>query len=393
MKQLTLFFIFFSSVIFSQINTEIHVFDLFKDGEKYLLKNGKNLSNNPGYDSQPYFFDDSRVIFASTRNGNTDIALYDLKQNNPEFYYISQTEKGGEYSPQRIPFSSDVSAVRLDDNGLQRFYRYHYKTKKPTELIADLKVAYPAWFDKKTVVAVSIVNDSLELFVCDLKMKKNISVAKHVGRSVHKIPNSELMSFTSKENKENWVLKSLNPKTNEIKTITSLGKSEDVTWLPNGILLISKGNSIYQFNPKKDKQPKLFFSFTDKNIHNISRITVNSNGTKLALVAEVSPEYLAQEQLDGYNNRDIEAFLKPYAKNVKVYKYPNKLNYEGLEKMRVAYANFFKNTKDLHCKLLKRIVHKNKVIDYEFVTANGHTFKAVAIYTMENGKIISVTFM
>ena len=44
---------------------------------------------------------------------------------------------------------------------------------------------------------------------------------------------------------------------------------------------------IYKFNPETDKQPSLFFSFSDENINNISRIAVNKNGTKIALVAEV----------------------------------------------------------------------------------------------------------
>ena len=260
-------------------------------------------------------------------------------------------------------------------------------------MISNLTVAYPNWFDKNIVIAVSIINDSLDLFICDLKKKTNTSVAKNVGRSVHRIPNTNLMSFISKENKDSWLLKSLNPKTKEIKTITSLKLQEDVTWLPNGTLLISKGNDIYKFDPEKDKSPSLFFSSTDDNINNISRIAVNSDGTKLALVAEVSPEYLAQEQLDGYNKRDIDAFLKPYAKDVKVYRFPNNLEYEGLENMRNRYEYFFKNNPDLNCKLIKRIVNKNQVIDHELITANGNVFKAVAIYTIENGKIISVTFM
>lgn len=392
MKKLTFVFLVFTTTFFAQTNTEVHVFDITKENDNYFLKNGKNISNNKGYDSQPYFFDTSRVIFASTRNGNTDIALYDLNQNSPNIYYISDTN-GGEYSPQRIPKSSNVSAVRLDKDGLQRFYSYNYKTKKSKELIPNLKVAYPTWFDKNTVAAVSIVNDSLELFICDLKKETNISVAKNVGRSVHRIPNTDLISFISNENEKYGLLKSVNPKTKEIKTITSVGKSKDVTWLPNGTLLIANGNSIYKFVPKKDKYPTLFFSFSDENINNISRMAVNKKGTKIAIVAEVSPEYLAQEQLDGYNNRDIDAFLKPYAKDVKVYNYPNKLSYQGLEKMRKNYAGFFKNTPDLHCKLLERIVFKDQVIDHELVTANGRTFKAVAIYRMKNGKIASVTFM
>ena len=391
MKKIYFLFICISSTIIAQTNTEIHLFDIELSGENYKLTNGKNISNNKGYDSQPYFYNDNIVLFSSTRNGQTDIAKYNVRDHKVSF--ISDTKNGGEYSPQKIPNSKNISAVRLDNDGLQRFYEYDYKTGKNSEIIPDLKVAYPCWYNKNTLISSVIVNDSLHLIISDLKQKTNTTVAKMVGRSIHKIPNTNLVSFISKENKEYWLLKSLNPETKEIKTITSLGKSEDVTWLINGTLLISMGKSIYKFNPKKDKRPSLFFNFTDENINNISRMNVNAISTKLAIVAEVSPEYLAEEQLKGYNSRDIDAFLKPYAKNVKVYNYPNKLSYEGLDKMRENYASFFENTKDLHCKILKRIVYKDKVIDHELVTANGRIFKAVAIYEMKNGKIVSVTFM
>lgn len=391
MQKLTFLTLFIATTIFCQTNTEVHVFDIIKNEKGYDLKNGVNISNNIGYNSQPFFYDDHSVIFASTRNKETDIVLYNVKNNTKRF--ISDTENGGEYSPQRIPESNDISAVRLDNDGLQRFYRYDFKTQKNKEIIPNLKVAYPNWFDKNTIIAVAIVNDSLDLFICDLNKKTNIAVAKNVGRSVHRIPNTNLMSFISKENKESWLLKSLNPITKEIKTITSLKLQEDVTWLPTGILLISNGSTIYKFDPNKDTAPSLFFSSSDDNINNISRIVVNSDGTKLALVAEVSPEYLAQEQLNGYNKRDINAFLKPYAKDVQVYRFPNTLMYEGIENMRTRYDRYFKNTTDLHCELIKRIVHKDQIIDNELVTANGKTRKAVAIYTMKNGKISSVTFL
>jgi hypothetical protein len=391
MKKTFFLFLLSYSAILAQTNTEIYVFDILESTEGYTLTKLKNISNNDGYDSQPFFYDQNQLLFASNKSGNTEIVLKNI--NNSETYIKSDTPNGGEYSPQKIPDSNHISAVRLDKNGLQRFYKYDINTKKSTVLIPDLKVAYPAWFNKNTVVSAVIVNDSLELIVSNLKKKTNISVAKMVGRSVHKIPNTTLMSFISKENNQYWILKSLNPITKEIKDITSLGKSEDITWLPNGLLLIAKGNSIYKFNPKKDKSPSLFFTFKDENINNISRITINTSGTKIALVAEVSPRYLAQKQLDAYNKRDINAFLDAYAKDVKVYNYPNKLDYEGLENMRNRYESFFKKTKDLHCKLVDRIVYKDQVIDHELVTANGRQFKAVAIYKMKKGKIISVTFM
>jgi hypothetical protein len=213
--------------------------------------------------------------------------LYNLKDNTKRF--ISNSPKGGEYSPQKIPNSKNISAVRLDNSGLQLFYSYNFKTGKDEELIKDFKIAYPAWYNKNTLIAVTIVNDALELFIFDLKNKINNTVAKNVGRSVHKIPNSNLVRFISKENIENWLVKSLNPKTKEIKTITPIGKSEDITWLPNATLLIAAGKAIYKFSSKKDSSPNLFFDFSNENIMNISRIAVNSDGTKIALVAEKSP--------------------------------------------------------------------------------------------------------
>ena len=76
-----------------------------------------------------------------------------------------------------------------------------------------------------------------------------------------------------------------------------------------------------------------------------------------------------------------------------MFSYPNTLNYEGIEMMRKRYGPFFKNTPDLHCKVLERIVHGNQVIDHELVTINGRQVNAVAIYTMKGGKIVSVTFL
>ena len=76
-----------------------------------------------------------------------------------------------------------------------------------------------------------------------------------------------------------------------------------------------------------------------------------------------------------------------------MYQFPNHLEYEGLGNMRNRYEGFFKKNADLNCKLIEKIVNKNSVIDRDLITENGNIFKAVAIYTMENGKIVSVTFM
>ncbi|WP_291119860.1 nuclear transport factor 2 family protein [Flavobacterium sp. UBA6135] len=104
---------------------------------------------------------------------------------------------------------------------------------------------------------------------------------------------------------------------------------------------------------------------------------------------------LAQEQLDGYNKRDIEAFLQPYSENVKVYTFPDQLLYEGKAKMREEYTAMFNQLPDLYCKLVNRIVLNNKVIDHEEVVFMKSEPKlyAIAVYTITDGKISEVRFI
>lgn len=388
MKRLILLFVFISTSIYAQ-NNEVFLFDIAKSGK---LANQKNISNNPGYDSQPSFYSKDQILFASTRNGQTDILLYDINANK-KVDFLSNTPKGGEYSPQRIPKSNNVSAVRLDTDGLQRFYSYDFTSKESKEVIAELKVAYPMWYDQNTVVSSVIVGDDLDLIVSTIKSGENYTVQKKVGRSFHHIPNSNRISYISKIN-EQWEIRSLDIKTKKTEKIVNTNENyEDICWLPDGTILQAKGDQILKFNPKTDTDWSVFHSFNNSSIHKISRIRVNKEGTKIAIVAQEDPVFFVERQLAAYNNKDIEAFVKAFAKDVKVYNFPNTLDYEGRDNMRKGYADFFANTKDLHCKIVKRIVKGNIVIDEELVTANGRTFGAVAIYEIENGTITKVTFL
>lgn len=119
----------------------------------------------------------------------------------------------------------------------------------------------------------------------------------------------------------------------------------------------------------------------------------SSNGNNDSLIQTDSATLLAQQQLDAYNKRDIDAFLIPYDDEVEVYIYPNKLQYIGKETMRAKYSKMFENTPNLHCELVARIAKGNVVIDQERVRFGDRVVKAVAIYHTENNKIKKVFFI
>jgi len=103
---------------------------------------------------------------------------------------------------------------------------------------------------------------------------------------LHAIPNSNLISYISKENTP-WEIRSLNPKTGTTKKIVNaIDKREDICWLPDGTLLAANKNVIFKYNPTTDKICTVFHTFPKETFNNISRILVNKKGTKLVLVSE-----------------------------------------------------------------------------------------------------------
>ena len=387
----SLFFFLFSLVLFAQSDTEVYLFDLATNNGAYTLSNSRNVSNNPGYDNQPSFYNNEILLFAGTRNGQTDIAAYQVVDNN--LSWISNTGQGSEYSPTRIPSQEAVSSIRLDTTGLQRLYRYDYRTGNDKVLIKDLVIGYHTWFNKYTIASAVLADGGLDLVVSNLKDQTNNTHQKKIGRSLHKIPNSERISYISKEN-EAWEIKSLDPLNGATERITyTLNKAEDMCWLPDGTILMPQDNMIYKFNPKTDQSWSIIHVFNSPDIWNISRITVSPDGRHLALVSEVSPEGIVQRQLDAYNARDIDAFMNTYSDDIKLYNFPDQLSTEGKDAMREGYTSFFSNTPDLHCEIKNRIVIGNKVIDEEYLTVNGNHVGAVAIYEVESGKIAKVTFI
>ncbi len=269
---------------FSQPNTEVFLFDLTTENNAFQLSNFKNISNNNGYDNQPSFLNDSTILYAGTRNNQTDIVKYKINDGSKE--WLSNTE-GGEYSPIKIPNKNAVSAVRLELDGVQKFYEYDIKTGDYKLLIDEIIIGYYIWFDTNIVMSSALENDYLSLYLSDIIANKHTRIETNIGRSLHHIPNSKLISYISKATSD-WEIKSLNPKTGEIKFITkTLAQTEDMCWLSDGSILMAKDGIVFQFSPEKDKNWREVASLKDYNITNITRLSVSSNGKKLAVVGEL----------------------------------------------------------------------------------------------------------
>ena len=116
---LSLSLVLFISQLFAQPDTEVYLVDMKTVDGKIQLSNPRNVSDNQGYDNQPSFYDKNVIVFASTRQEQTDILKFNVLEGSTSSW-LTDTPTGSEYSPLSIPESNAISAIRLDLDGLPR---------------------------------------------------------------------------------------------------------------------------------------------------------------------------------------------------------------------------------------------------------------------------------
>jgi hypothetical protein len=287
MKFPLLFLFSFSVLAQSPPETEIFVFDIKSKNGVLYFENGANISQNAGYDNQPFFYSDNQLLFAKTRNNQTDIGGFDME--NGEHFWVNNTAVGSEYSPQRIPGTRDVAAVRLDTTGLQLLYKYSWEKGESTVLLPNLKVGYFSFYDENLLLTAVLTENAMDLVLNDLSSKTSTILVKNTGRSLHKVPGSSSMSYTILNENGNFdvYLLDFTKENPESFFLCALPEGvQDYTWLDENKILLGKGYQIYLYDILYDRQWTAIADLKEHKLNNITRITTNEKGDKLAIAAE-----------------------------------------------------------------------------------------------------------
>lgn len=269
------------SASLSQPSTEVFLFDLQKEGNIFKLSNPINISQNEGYDNQPHFVaDGSAVLYTGNYNGQTDIVKYDLKSKSKT--RITSSE-GSEYSPTPDLSGDFITTIILEKDGRQLLWKYPINGGVPSIMIPEKKVGYHCWVDKQTIVSF-VLGEPATLEVFDTESSTSNVLDKNIGRSIHKIPNSKLVSYVSKEDTI-WVIKSIDPTTGSNKKITTtLPRAEDMAWSKDGSIIMGKGDKLYQYTPKSDEDWTEIAQLGKYGLKDISRISISPKNDKIAIV-------------------------------------------------------------------------------------------------------------
>lgn len=273
-----------SHLLHAQAGSEIFLFDLKIKKGTITISNPKNVTNHKGYDNQPSFHTELPILYFSSFNegGRADIKAYNYKTSITTS--ITQTNER-EYSPTLTPDKTSLSCIVQRDNGAQDLVKFPLDGDSPNTIINNLVVGYHAWMDNSHV-ALFILGEPNTLHYLRLPTKNDTLLAQNIGRSLHKIPNQQAISFVHKISETDWQIKKLETKPTKITTLAStLAGREDITWTPDGKIISSDGTKIYFLDPAKGKNwMELSVLSGNEFLKGISRLSVNSKGDKMAVV-------------------------------------------------------------------------------------------------------------
>lgn len=245
-----------------------------------------NITNSPGYDNQPHFQPDSRsILLTSNRDGKqTDIYRYDIA--GKQLTQLTRTAES-EYSPTPTPDGKTFSVIRVEADTTQRLWRFDLDGSNPRLVLENVKpVGYHVWIDG-TRLALFILGAGTApatLQVADTATGKSEIVETAIGRALHIRPRTGAVSFVHKPANQPWVIKTLNPKTREIATVTpTLEGVEDLAWRPDGSLIMAKGAVLYRWR-EGDAAWTKFADLPAGLVKSVTRLAISPDGQWIAFV-------------------------------------------------------------------------------------------------------------
>lgn len=262
--------------------TEIYLLDLSISKKGVTLANPRNITNHPGYDNQPSFHPDESILYYTSANaeGRTDLIEWNYETDTDRF--VTQTPER-EYSPTVTPDKKFISCIIQRDNGAQDLGQYPVAGGTPDILINTLTVGYHAWIDADNLL-LFVLGDTLTLRKYTLSSKKESILSTKIGRSLHKIPGTSAMSFVHKAWEDVWVIKKINPDGTMEDLIHTIPGHEDLTWTPDGKIIMSDGKQLFYYQPGKPQHWREIEMPEQMPSGSISRLAVSPNGDKIAIV-------------------------------------------------------------------------------------------------------------
>jgi ketosteroid isomerase-like protein len=269
-------------------------------GGRFVVSNLTNISKHPGYDNQPAFFSDGKLVFTS------QIAVLD-ETGHAVQAVIHDFAKG---TSTAVPGALGFSPTPAADGSLMLLREghviLHEASGKESQLTETKDAGYFARFDEQTWVL--FMNDKQRrIVIYDPKTKALDTMALGSITAPFRIPGKRAVTFVAVEPfpapeagaapPRKLFLRQLNLDDRHVTTLASISfpTSGSHVWTSRGTLLMASGHTIYEWNPAKPDDWRIAATFDDPELQGLTRIAISPRGDRIALVSTPRDETVIRD--------------------------------------------------------------------------------------------------
>ena len=288
-----------AATLTAQINdSEVWVGSLDMSGDHFAVTNLVNISRHPGYDNQPAFFPDGRLVFTS------QIAVLD-ETGHAVQARIHDFASG---TSTAIPGALGFSPTPAADGALMLLREgkvwLHEMSGKEHTLTETNDAGYFARFDDR--VWVLYMNDKQRrIVIYDATTKALETMAVGSVTAPFRIPGKRAVTFVAVEPfpapegdpaksapPRKLVLRRLDLDDRKVTTLSTIpfATSGSHVWTSLGTLLMASGHTIYEWNPARPDDWRAAAQFDNPELQGLTRIALSPRGDRIALVSTPKDE-------------------------------------------------------------------------------------------------------
>ena len=271
--------------------TDIHIGTLSWDETRLDLKDVRPLATSAGYENQPAFVPGGEALYyvAAGPTGKTDIWHRALTADTPT--QITNSPGRSEYSPRQMSDQQAISFIHETPSG-DLTYVHKLQEDAETSVIDLNPVGYYAFLNAGTAVLVFFRSEPATLIRVDIASGASEQIAENIGRALYAPLNNEIAFYTTTNEDETYQVHRYDDKTRSSTFLFELvGQSQDyaVFKLPDQDafgFLSADGTVLYYRTDRPQDTWQKVADLTGANIGKISRLAINDQLDRLALVTE-----------------------------------------------------------------------------------------------------------
>jgi ketosteroid isomerase-like protein len=328
MRQIVLFLLLLAcaATLTAQINdSEVWVGALDMSGDRFAVSNLVNISKHPGYDNQPAFFADGRLVFTS------QIAVLDESGHAVQARIYDFANGTSAAIPGALGFSptptADGSLMLLREGKVW----LHETSGKEHTLTETNDAGYFSRFDDRTWVL--YMNDKQRrIVIYDATTKALDTIAVGSATAPFRIPGKRAVTFVAVEPfpaPEGEAVKTAPPRTlvlrrldlddRKVTTLATIpfATSGSHVWTSRNTILMASGHTIYEWNPARPDDWRTAAQFDNPELQGLTRIALSPRGDRIALVSTPRDETIigdsraaSNEALAAHNGAAFAQVLK-----------------------------------------------------------------------------------